>query len=74
MMPGKKKKKREITEVVNVNQIITISVVFECAVDKNNSSISKKNLNWMSEITTADTKNKQTLGYLHIKVKSGQHI
>lgn len=28
----------------------------------------------MSEITTADTKNKQTLGYLHIKVKSGQHI
>lgn len=40
----KKKKKRNYRgSVVNVNQIITISVVFECAVDKNNSSISKKN-------------------------------
>lgn len=39
----KKKKRNYRGSVVNVNQIITISVVFECAVDKNNSSISKKN-------------------------------
>lgn len=40
---AKQKKRNYKGSVVNVNKIITISVVFECALDKNNSSISKKN-------------------------------
>lgn len=38
---ARQKKRNYKGSVVNVNQIITISVVFECALDKNTVSVRK---------------------------------